>query len=115
MHPCSKYNFHVTQNSNFSVSVTAQDVYGNPLLLSGYSATGIVKNLYSDLAFTGGYIFNLNPTVDPSFVSGLVIVSGNVGTGIPVGQYPYNVKLVSGNYSFRILEGFFNVEPDVSF
>ncbi len=104
------YNFDVTQNSNFNVNVIARDVNGNYLNLSGYNAVGLVKFRYSDT----GYLYNLNPYVDVSYTGGLVVISGNIGTGVPFGKYVYDVGIISSGNSLKILNGFFNINQSIS-
>ena len=105
------YTFDVTQNSNFTVLINAKNSDGTYINLSGYGVTGVVKFLYSNT----GVLFNLSSRIDSSYISGLVNVSGDVGTGVPAGQYPYNVRIFqTGNaYTLNILGGYFNVTPSV--
>lgn len=101
------YNFDVTQNTNFTINVNAQNSNGTYINLSGLNVTGVVKYQYSNQ----NVLFDLQPIVG-SNISGLVIISGNIGTGVSAGQYPYNIRAYTGNYSIAILGGYFNVSPN---
>lgn len=109
------YNFDVIQNSTFTVFADAQNSDGSYINLSGFSVTGVVKYQYSDLYLrNSGILFNLSPSIY-NVTGGRVAISGNVGSGVYAGEYPYNVRifLIGSNYSLNILGGFFRVNPSV--
>lgn len=102
----NQLNFDSVQNSNFNFAINATNSDGSFINLSGFSATGIIKYFYSST----GILYNIVPTVDPSYISGLINISGNIGE-IPVGQYPYTIDIFAGNYYVNILGGYWNIYP----
>lgn len=107
----TNYNIDAYQGSTLSFSINCQDSDGNYINLSGYSARGQVKKQYSSTDI----LFNLNPTIDTSYVSGLVNISGNA-TGLailPVGIFVYDVELYnSGGYVFKPIQGYLSLYPE---
>lgn len=107
----SPYIFNVTRGNNFSLYLNAKNSDSSFINLNGYSATGIVKYQFSST----GTLIDLKPYIDPSYTSGLIIISGNVGSNVPIGQFPYDVSVYTGNYYFQVLYGYINVKPTTSF
>jgi len=108
------YNIESTQGNTLLLSLTANDSLGNALNLSGYNARGYVKDLYSST----GIMLNLNPTVDPSYINGIINISGNSEAiaAMPVGKFPYDLEVYnSGGYVTKFLRGYFYVYPQVTY
>lgn len=108
------YNFEVIQGSSFSTKLNLKNSDGTFINLSGYSARGYVKYRYSDT----GYFLNLNPYIDPSYISGLIVVSGSgVATALlPVSDFVYDLEIfTSGNYILKPIRGRFSVLPEATY
>jgi hypothetical protein len=104
----NQYNFDVIQDSNFNFAINATNNDGSYINLSGFGITGIITSSFSNSEI----LYNINPTIDSSYISGLMLISGNVGK-IPVGQYPYSIDIFSDNYYLNILGGYWNIYPSV--
>lgn len=102
----NQYNFDVVQDSTFNFAINATNSDGTFIDLSGFSATGVVKYSFSNT----GILYNINPIVDSSYISGLILISGNVGN-IPVGQYPFSIDIFNSDYYLNILGGYWNIFP----
>lgn len=106
-------NFEIIQGSSFSSSIYAMNGDGTYMNLSGYAARCHLKYKYSDT----GYLTNLNPYIYPTYISGLIILSGNsIDTAaLPATKLKYDLEVYdSGNYVVKILRGSFDVIPEVS-
>lgn len=108
------YNISATQGSTLLLSITCKDSNNNYINFSGFSAQGFVRYGYSST----GILLNLNPQIDPSFISGLIIISGKADdmAKLKVGTYVYDIEASgNNNYVFKPLVGYFAVSPEVSF
>jgi hypothetical protein len=107
----STYNITATQGNTLMLTVTANDSNGVPINLSGYSARGYIKNSYSN----NEILFDMQPQIDPSYVNGIVNISGHA-TGMaamPVGVFPYDLEIESsGGYVTKFLCGYINIFPE---
>lgn len=107
----NSYNFEILQGSSFTLNVTAKDSAGTPLILSGYNARGLIRYQYST-----GVLFDLTPTITGP-ASGVIALSG-VSTGcaaLPVGKFPYDVEIYTGNYAIKVLRGYVTIEPEATY
>jgi hypothetical protein len=109
----NSYNISIDQGSTLNLSLTATDYNGNYLNFSGFNARGKVKLAYG---YTG-YILDLNPQVDPSYVSGLINISvpatGTLNLPVTLAVYDIEVYNASG-YTFKVLQGYANINPEVT-
>lgn len=107
------YDISIEQGSSFNLTLTAKDSNGTPLNLTGYNARGGVKYGYGST----GYLIDLNPTIHPSYVSGLINVSIPAsGTSyLPVTKAVYDIEVFNNsNYTFKAIRGYVNVIPEVT-
>ena len=110
----TSFNIQATQGFRLSAQLTATDSAGSLINLSGYSVSGVVRNRYS----SSGFLIDLRPTIDPSYVSGLInILLPSTGVAaLPVGSFVYDVGIFQTNTGIiDILQGKFLVSPGVSF
>lgn len=105
-------NLVVDQNSDFSTTVLLQDSSGNPLNLTGYTATGKIKKYYGSNNFV-----TINVTLMSPLAGGQIMLSinKNITKHMDIGRYVYDVKLTdSNNVSKKVLEGILTVNGGVS-
>ena len=92
------------------MNITVTDQSGAPLNLSGYNASGHVYYSYGST----GYLLDLAPIIDPSYVSGIINVSvpWNSTTGLPITKAIYNIEAygISG-CAFPIMQGYAEILP----
>jgi hypothetical protein len=107
----NSYNISIDQGSSFSIALTATNSTGGYLNFSGYSARGKVKMGYGST----GYIIDLQPQIDSSYVSGLINISLAPMTGLPVTRGVYDIEVYnSGGYSVKVLQGYADINPEVT-
>lgn len=108
-----KYDFSIICGSSFSTSLTVNNSDGTKMNLSGYLASGFVKYKYSDT----GRILNLNPYIDPSYSSGIIVISGSgaATSSLAAGRYVYDVEISKNEYILKPIRGSFFVEPESTF
>lgn len=107
------YNISAIQGSTLLLHINCKDSNNNYINFSGYTARGYVKYKYSST----GYLLNLNPIIDQSYVSGLIRISGNADdlANISCGRYPFDIEASgANNYIFKPIRGYFDLEPEVS-
>jgi len=113
MFPFYTYTLNIIQGATFSEVFYIKDATGAYVNLSGYTASGYIKNRYSD----SGSLLNISPQVDPSYISGLVnvYISGNQTLALPVGQFLYSLSIYSADNSSitNFVRGYANVYPTV--
>lgn len=108
----STYNITATQGSTLLLNVTAQNADSSYINFNGYTARGYVKYSYS----SSGNLLNLNAQVHPSYISGLITLSGSAEamSAMPVGIFVYDIEASGNNYVFKPIRGYFEVSPEVS-
>jgi hypothetical protein len=109
----SVYDINLLRGTSLVLTLVAKDSSNNLLNLSGYSVRGSVKNRFSDT----GSLLNLSPTIDTSYVSGLVLinVSGAATESLPITRCKYDVEIYNNSgYVLNILKGDFFVDPQVT-
>lgn len=109
----STYDFNIIAGSSFSTSLVINNADGTKMNLSGFSGRALVKNKYSDT----GYLLDLKPVIDNSYVSGLVTISGsgNATASLPAGRFLYDLEIFKGEYILKPIRGSFYVEPESTF
>lgn len=109
-----RYNISAIQGSTLLLNLNIKDSNGSYINLSGYTARGYVRGKYSNT----GILLDLQPQIHPSYVSGLVTLSG-AQTGMaamPVGQFPYEVEISGSNdYVYKAIRGYFSCDPEATY
>ena len=109
----NSYNIHIEQGASLNLSLVASDSAGNLLNLSGYQATGQVKYGYGST----GMLLNLNPQIDPSYVSGIINISvpSSQTATAPVTKAIFEVDIYNTtNYRVKILGGYCDISPGIN-
>jgi len=104
-------NFTIDRGSNVCVELFARDSEGNYLNLVGHTASGYMRYKYNS-----GVIFDLQPTIDPSYISGAININlfGTGTTNLFPGVHYYDIYAYSGNNRTRIIQGQVYVSPDIT-
>jgi|LakMenE18May11ns_1017448.scaffolds.fasta_scaffold9838492_2 hypothetical protein len=107
-------NLNCWQGATFDYNLT-WTLNGTAVNLTGYSARMQVRETYDSttpvISLTSGTGITLGGTAG----SILLDISATTTAGVPSGQYVYDLELVtSGGYVTRLLEGNFNVDPEVT-
>lgn len=111
-----KHDFVCPQGSTFSRTLVYK-INDVPVNLTGYNARLQVREYYSSLDFlisldsvsssvqiyTGGSGGSININIDPSVTS----------TFVP-GKYVYDLEIYTSSNVYRLIEGKFNVTPEVT-
>lgn len=112
----TSYDLNLIQGATFQANVIATDSVGNSLNLSGYFARGYVRETYTST----GILLNLNPTIDPSYISGIVNlnISGQTLSGVECTQGVYDLFVYTTGQnavSYRFLNGYCNIFNEVTY
>jgi hypothetical protein len=102
------------QGTDFSTSITLDDVYGEPFVLEGFIGKSQMKKSYYSSTVVAEFDVNIN---DP--LGGVISLqlNSNATANVAPGRYVYDViiKDTSGaNTVTRVLEGIVNVLPQVT-
>ena len=104
------YNITGIQGSTLLLNLNVKNADGTYMILSGYNASGLVRYRYS----SSGFLFDLQPKIDTSYVSGLITLSGHA-TGIaamPCGAFVYDIMIYNdAGYRLKPIRGDFYVDP----
>ena len=104
-------NLYVESGSNFSTTITVDDVYLNTYNLLGYSASSQIRKSYYSANVTASFTTSIY-IPDGSITLSL---SAPVTSNISPGRYVYDAVIKdSSNNVTRILEGIVNVSPGVT-
>ena len=110
----SIYNVTMYQGANFDLNLS-WNVAGTPVDLTSYTARMQVRSTFdassSVLSFTSGSGITLGGT------AGTILVEASAATtaGVPVGQYVYDLELVSaGSAVTRLVQGNLTLDPEVT-
>lgn len=109
-----RYNISAVQGSTLLLNINVRDSSNNLINLSGYSARSFVRSNYSST----GVMLNLNPQIHPSYVSGLITLSGRQSdlANMPCGVWVYDVECSGANeYVFKPVRGYFAVDPEATY
>ena len=114
------YDISIEQGSSLNLTLTATDSAGSYLNLSGYNARGKIKYGYGST----GYLLNINPTIDSSYISGLISISLSADNTslLPVTKAVYDIEVyttgaigsVASGYTFKVLKGYADISPEVT-
>jgi len=103
------YNISVIQGIPMSLGLTINDDNGSPLNLSGYSLSGTAKYRYGS-----GSLFSFTPTISDATGGNVsILVSGSLTAAYPVGDFYYDVFLVTTTGNISVLQGLIKVSPSV--
>ena len=103
-------NLVVDQGTSFSVIIGYDDLAGNPIDLTGYTARSQMrKSYYSSNAIS----FSANVT---SAINGEITLSLTAAesANVKAGRYLYDVEITSGNTVVRVVEGIVTVMPEIT-
>ena len=109
-----RYNISVIQGSTLLLNLNIRDSNNDYINLNGYNVRGYVRYNYGST----GILLNLNPQIHPSYVSGLITISGNADdmANLKAGVYVYDIEASgSNNYIFKPIRGYFNVDPEATY
>lgn len=108
----AKANIVIDQGTDFSTSITVTDDAGDPVDLTGYTASGQVRKHY-----TSNTSYDFTMSFDTPRSSGVLTFSmpRSVTEAIEAGRYVYDVEITSGaNTRSRLVEGIVTVTPEVT-
>ena len=100
------------QGTNFVTTLTLDDVYGNPYILTNTTAKSQIKKSYYTNTVTADFVVTI-----PNPLNGTIQLSidDSVSANISSGRYVYDVLIKdSSNNVTRVLEGIVNVSPGVT-
>jgi|10_taG_2_1085330.scaffolds.fasta_scaffold03115_2 hypothetical protein len=110
----TSYNLNITQGSEFYVRFQAKDSSGDPINLSGYSMSGVVKRRYSDT----GIIVNLAPSgVTPTGMTGGyfdVTLRAAQTSGLPIVRGVYDIEYSQDNFADKLVKGDVYIFPEAT-
>ena len=108
------YNVTMYQGATFDLTLTWA-VNGTPVNLTSYTARMQVRSAFDStspaLSFTSGSGITLGGT------AGTILVEASAATtaGVAIGQYVYDLEMVSaGSAVTRLIQGTFMVDPEVT-
>lgn len=108
----SSYNLNIVQNVNFNIRVIAQNSDLTYINLLGIGTSGYIRASYGNT----GILYNLFVTPDPSYISGILNVSGKYPQTGPIGIFPFDIIGVNSNgYEITLLNGTATVSPIVTY
>ena len=107
----------LVQGQSYSNTFYTTGANGSYINISGFSARGGIKNKFSET----GYVLNLNPSVDTSYISGAVnvILSGYMTSGLKVGMSVFDIESYQSGSSgdglvYKTAMGYIKVYPEIS-
>lgn len=107
------YNFSLTQGESFQANLNLKDSAGAYINLTGaYYPSGQIRFSFGST----GVIHNFIPAIDPSYISGLMIITLSAADTalFPVGFLKYDVELTSGTTVTKVLNGKIIVSPEIT-
>ena len=110
--PAGYQELFIEQGSNYSTSITLDDVDGTPYNLTDYLAKSQIKKSYYSANATAEFVTSID--VPENGTISLSLDSGETAN-IAAGRYVYDLIIKSsGNTVTRVLEGIVNVIPQVT-
>jgi hypothetical protein len=108
----NSYNLNIVQNINFNIKVIAQNSDLTYINLSGYNTSGYIRASYGNT----GVLYNLFVTPDPSYISGILNVSGKYPQTSPIGNFPFDIiGINSDGYEITLLNGICSINPIITY
>lgn len=103
-----KLNLIIDQGASFSTTFTVNDDGGNPINFTGYTGYSQIRKHY-----TSSNSVSFNVSLGNDGTVGLTLTSNVTNTMVP-GRYVYDVEVVTGIITSRIVEGIVTVTPQVT-
>jgi hypothetical protein len=100
----------IEQGATFTEKVSVLDVYNNPVNLSGYTASSMMRKSYYSSTY---YVINSTVTGTSNGEITLSITSSNTALLTP-GRYVYDLIINGANTVNRVVEGIATVLPSVT-
>ncbi len=100
----------IEQGATFTEKVSVLDVYNNPVNLSGYTASSMMRKSYYSSTY---YVINATVTGTSNGEITLSITSSNTALLTP-GRYVYDLIINGANTVNRVVEGIATVLPSVT-
>ena len=105
-----KANIYIEQGATYTSTINLSDIYGTPLLLSGYSAASQIKRTYTSIN-TISFSTSINAVSSQLTLS----LTANQTSNMYPGRYVYDVQLIdTENNVTRFIEGIATVTPGVT-
>ena len=103
-------NLVIDQGTSFSVIIGYDDLSGNPVDLTGYTARSQMrKSYYSSNAIT--FTANVSSAIDGEITLSMTAAES---ANVKAGRYLYDVEITSGNTVIRVVEGIVTVMPEIT-
>ena len=106
----TKANLVIDQGTTFSTDLNLTDENGDPLQLSGYTATSQMRKWYTSTNAAATFTTSIN--VDTGVVT--LSLTPFQTNNLTAGRYVYDVELNDGSTVSRIVEGIITVTPQVT-
>jgi hypothetical protein len=100
----------IEQGATFIEKVSVLDVYNNPVNLTGYTASSMMRKSYYSSTY---YVIDANVTGTSNGEITLTISSSNTALLTP-GRYVYDLIINGANTVNRVVEGIATVLPSVT-
>ena len=106
----AKANIVVDQGATFNTSLNLTDDAGDPLDLTGYTASAQIRKWYSSLTAVNFDVSIPSPTNGTIYLN----LDAPVTANLVAGRYVYDVVVVAGTTVTRVVEGILTVTPEVT-
>ena len=106
-----RYDLHIDQGSTLALEIECQDDLGNPMDLSGYSASAQVRFRYSDA--TPAAVFSVMLNEEPGLVSLKLGAPQTAALVKPFGVWDCELTAPDGSVQ-RLAAGKVTVSPEVT-
>ena len=103
-------NLVIDQGTTFSVIIGYDDLAGNPVDLTGYTARSQMRKSYYSSNATS-FTANISSAIDGEITLSLTATET---ANIKSGRYLYDVEIASGNTVIRVVEGIVTVMPEIT-
>lgn len=101
----------IEQNATFNTKVNVEDVYNNPVNLTGYTAASQMRKSYYSSSF---YTIQTEVTGTSNGEITLTMSAANTAN-LPIGRMVYDLIIDDGNSNVtRVVEGIVTVLPSVT-
>lgn len=105
-------NLIIDQGSDFSATITVEDIDGNIVNVSGYTVEGKIKKNYESLTSVQ---FGVTSPITSTDGTIEITLTDTQTKAMEAGRYVYDVEIISsGGVTTRVLEGQVEVTPGVT-